>query len=104
MSHQSRSYGSGYSGFINAFSTAELEEWLFGFSSHPSSSMSFWDWANYPNSTPPSPPTLEALSMSSSPSPPLGDVPEAALAFYAFLEGKYDPRLFVPDPLSFSNN
>ncbi|MBW0564654.1 hypothetical protein O181_104369 [Austropuccinia psidii MF-1] len=100
MSHHGQSYGLGYSDFINAFSTAELEELLFGFSSHPSSSTSFWDWANYPHSTPPSPPALEALSTSSSLSPPLEDVPEAALAFYAFIKGSYDPQLFVPDPFN----
>ncbi|MBW0563659.1 hypothetical protein O181_103374 [Austropuccinia psidii MF-1] len=59
MNHQGRSYGSGYSDFINAFSTNELEEWIFGFPSHSSSRTGFWDWVNDPHSNPPSPPALE---------------------------------------------
>ncbi|MBW0589014.1 hypothetical protein O181_128729 [Austropuccinia psidii MF-1] len=101
MNHQDRSYGSVYSNFINAFSTNELEELLFGFPSPSSSRTGFWDWVNNPQSNSPSPPALETLSKASSPSSSLENVPEAAVAFYAFIEGKYDPRLFVPNPLSY---
>ncbi|MBW0546243.1 hypothetical protein O181_085958 [Austropuccinia psidii MF-1] len=91
MNHQGQSYGSGYSDFINAFSTDELEELLFGFPSHSSSRTGFWDWVNDPQSNPPSPPALETLSKASSPSSSLENVPEAVVAFYAFIEGEYDP-------------
>ncbi|MBW0486687.1 hypothetical protein O181_026402 [Austropuccinia psidii MF-1] len=101
MSSKSRSYGSGYSDLISSFSPEELEELLFGYPSSPSKNMGIWSWANNFNPTPSSPPALATLSRSSSPSPSLEGVPEAAMAFYAFIEGSYDPQLFVPNPLDY---
>ncbi|MBW0567117.1 hypothetical protein O181_106832 [Austropuccinia psidii MF-1] len=93
--------GSGYSDLISSFSPEELEELLFGYPSSPSKNMGIWSWANNLNSTPSSPPALATLSRSSSPSPSSEVVPKAATAFYAFIEGEYDPRLFVPNSLSY---
>ncbi|MBW0553496.1 hypothetical protein O181_093211 [Austropuccinia psidii MF-1] len=47
------------------------------------------------------PPALATLSRVLSPLPSSKDIPEATLAFYAFIAGKYNPCLFVPDPLSY---
>ncbi|MBW0563525.1 hypothetical protein O181_103240 [Austropuccinia psidii MF-1] len=91
MNHQGQSYGSGSSNFIYAFSTDELEELLFGFPSHSSSRTGFWDWVNNPQSNPPSLPALETFLKASSPSSSLENVPEAVVAFYAFIEGEYNP-------------
>ncbi|MBW0562912.1 hypothetical protein O181_102627 [Austropuccinia psidii MF-1] len=63
--------------------------------------MGIWSWANNFSSTPSSPPVLATLSRSSSPSPSLEGVPKAAMAFYTFIKGDYDPQLFVPRPLSY---
>ncbi|MBW0553783.1 hypothetical protein O181_093498 [Austropuccinia psidii MF-1] len=101
MNPRAQSYGYGYSDFINAFGTEELEELLFGYPSSPSNSTAFWDWVNAPSPTPPSPPALAPISNASSPFSYSGEVPEAAMAFYAFIKGAYDPRLFVPDPLNY---
>ncbi|MBW0549614.1 hypothetical protein O181_089329 [Austropuccinia psidii MF-1] len=100
MSSSNRHYGYGYSILIDSFSSEELEELLFGYPSSPSKNMGIWNWANNFNSTPSSPPALATLSRASSPSPSLEDIPKATLTFYAFIEGKYDPQLFVPNPLS----
>ncbi|MBW0556625.1 hypothetical protein O181_096340 [Austropuccinia psidii MF-1] len=94
-------YGSGYSDLISSFSPEELEELLFGYPSSPSRSNTFWDWVNNPHSTPPSPPALAPISNTSSPFSYSEEVPEAAMAFYAFIKGKYDPCLFVPDPFNY---
>ncbi|MBW0570507.1 hypothetical protein O181_110222 [Austropuccinia psidii MF-1] len=96
-----RSYGLGYSDFVKTFATEELEELLFGYPSSPSRSTSFWDWVNNPCSTPPSPPALAPILNASFPSSYSGEVPESAMAFYAFIKGKYDPCLFFPDPLNY---
>ncbi|MBW0566527.1 hypothetical protein O181_106242 [Austropuccinia psidii MF-1] len=101
MNPRAQSYGYGYSDFINAFGTEELEELLFGYPSSPSNSTAFWDWVNAPSPTPPSPPALAPISNASSPFSYSGEVPEAAMTFYAFIEGAYDPRLFVKDPLNY---
>ncbi|MBW0580296.1 hypothetical protein O181_120011 [Austropuccinia psidii MF-1] len=101
MSSLNRHYGFGYSDSVNVFSDEELEELLFGYPSSPSESRGFWDWATKPHSTPASPPALATLSRAPSPLPSSEDIPKAALAFYAFIEGEYNPRLFVPDPLSY---
>ncbi|MBW0578724.1 hypothetical protein O181_118439 [Austropuccinia psidii MF-1] len=90
MSSTGRFYGSGYSDFISSFSPDELEELLFGYPSSPSRSTTFWDWVNNPHSTPPSSPALAPLSNASSPFSYSEGVPEAAMAFYAFIEG--DPK------------
>ncbi|MBW0564064.1 hypothetical protein O181_103779 [Austropuccinia psidii MF-1] len=96
-----QSYGLGYSDLIDVFSTDELEELLFVSPSSASRSTTFWDWVNNPHSTPPSPPALAPISNTSSPFSYSEEVPGAAMAFYAFIEGKYDPRLFVPDPFHY---
>ncbi|MBW0588443.1 hypothetical protein O181_128158 [Austropuccinia psidii MF-1] len=101
MSSLNHHYGSGYSNFVKVFSNKELEELLFGYPSSPSESRGFWNWASKPHSTPASPPALATLSRVLSPLPSSKEIPEAALAFYKFIEGKYDPHLFVPDPLSY---
>ncbi|MBW0570290.1 hypothetical protein O181_110005 [Austropuccinia psidii MF-1] len=79
----------------------KLEELSFGYPSSPSESRGFWDWATKPHYIPDSPPALATLSRVPSPLPSSEDIPEAALAFYAFIKGEYDPRLFVPDPQSY---
>ncbi|MBW0567162.1 hypothetical protein O181_106877 [Austropuccinia psidii MF-1] len=101
MSSTGRFYGLGYSDLISSFIPEELEELLFGYPSSPLKNMGIWSWASNFNSTPSSPPALAALSRSSSPSPSSEGVPKAAAAFYAFIEGEYDPWLFVPNPLSY---
>ncbi|MBW0565941.1 hypothetical protein O181_105656 [Austropuccinia psidii MF-1] len=101
MNPQGQSYGLGYSDLIKAFSTEELEELLFGCPSSPSRSTTFWDWVDNPHSTPPSPPSLVPILNASSPFSYSEEVPEAAMAFYAFIKGEYDPRLFVPDPFNY---
>ncbi|MBW0572250.1 hypothetical protein O181_111965 [Austropuccinia psidii MF-1] len=101
MNPRAQSYGYGYSDIINSIGTEELEELLFGYPSSPSNGTTFWDWVNAPNSTPPSSPALAPLSNASSPFSYSEGVPEAAMAFYAFIEGEYDPRLFVPDPFNY---
>ncbi|MBW0571615.1 hypothetical protein O181_111330 [Austropuccinia psidii MF-1] len=101
MSSLNCHYGSGYSDSVKVFSDKELEELLFGYPSSPSESRGFWDWATKPHSIPASPPALAALSRVPSPLTSSKNIPEAALAFYSLIEGKYDPCLFVPDPLSY---
>ncbi|MBW0558566.1 hypothetical protein O181_098281 [Austropuccinia psidii MF-1] len=101
MSSTGRFYGSGYSDFISSFSPDELEELLFGYPSSPSKNIGIWSWVNDFTSTPSSPPALATLSRSSSPAPSSEGVPKAAAAFYALIKGEYDPRLFVPNPLSY---
>ncbi|MBW0534915.1 hypothetical protein O181_074630 [Austropuccinia psidii MF-1] len=49
-------------------------------------------------SIPSSPPALAVLSPSPSESPTLYKILNSAMAFYFFIEGEYNPRLFVPDP------
>ncbi|MBW0570865.1 hypothetical protein O181_110580 [Austropuccinia psidii MF-1] len=101
MNPLGQSYGLGYSDLIKVFSSDNLEELLFGCPSSPSRSTTFWDWVNNFHSTPPSPPALTPISSTSSPFSYSEEVPEAAMAFYAFIKGKYDPRLFVPDPFNY---
>ncbi|MBW0571062.1 hypothetical protein O181_110777 [Austropuccinia psidii MF-1] len=101
MNPQGQSYGLRYSDLINIFSAEEVEELLFGYPCSPSRRTTFWDWVNNPHSTPPSPPTLTPISNISSPSSYSEEVPEAVMAFYAFIEGKYDPCIFVPDPFNY---
>ncbi|MBW0545014.1 hypothetical protein O181_084729 [Austropuccinia psidii MF-1] len=100
MSSLNRSYGFRYYDFVKVCSAKELEELLFGYPSSPSESRGFWHWATKPHSIPASPPALGTLSRVPSPFPSSENIPEAALAFYMFIEGKYNPRLFVLDPLS----
>ncbi|MBW0589199.1 hypothetical protein O181_128914 [Austropuccinia psidii MF-1] len=101
MNSCNRSYGMGYSNFVKTFAAEELEELLFGYPSSPLRSTGFWDWVNNPRSTPPSPPALAPILNASSPSSYSGEVPEAAMAFYTFIEGDYDPCLFFPDALNY---
>ncbi|MBW0570947.1 hypothetical protein O181_110662 [Austropuccinia psidii MF-1] len=100
MNPLGQSYGLGYSDLVKVFNTEELEELLFGCPSSPSRSTTFWDWVNNPHLTPPSPPALTQISNTSSPFSYSEEVPEAVMAFYAFIECKYDPCLFVPDPIN----
>ncbi|MBW0566726.1 hypothetical protein O181_106441 [Austropuccinia psidii MF-1] len=101
MNPRNRSYGFGYSDSVKVFSDEELEERLLGYPSSPSESRGFWDWASKPHSTPASPPALATLSRVPSPLPSSEEIPEVALAFYAFIKGEYDPCLFIPYPLSY---
>ncbi|MBW0573996.1 hypothetical protein O181_113711 [Austropuccinia psidii MF-1] len=52
-------------------------------------------------SAPPSPPALAGFSQTPTDSLSTEMVPNAAHTFYAFLEGQYDPCLFLPDPIGF---
>ncbi|MBW0568384.1 hypothetical protein O181_108099 [Austropuccinia psidii MF-1] len=99
MSSTGRFYGSGYSDLIRVFTDEELEQFLFG--SPPFPSVSLLDWALSSPSALPSPPALANLSQASSDLLDTELVPDAAQTFYAFIAGKYDPRLFVEDPFSF---
>ncbi|MBW0565969.1 hypothetical protein O181_105684 [Austropuccinia psidii MF-1] len=101
MSSLNRHYGSRYSDSVKGFSDKELEELLFGYPFSPSESRGFWDWATKPHSIPASPPALATLSRVPSPLTSSKNIPKAALAFYSFIEGKYNPHLFVTDPLSY---
>ncbi|MBW0564599.1 hypothetical protein O181_104314 [Austropuccinia psidii MF-1] len=101
MNPLGQSYGLGYSDLIKVFSTKELEELSFGCPTSPSRSTTFWDWVNNPHLTPPSPPALTPILNTSSPFSYSEEVPEAAMAFDSFIKGKYDPRLFVLDPVNY---
>ncbi|MBW0581513.1 hypothetical protein O181_121228 [Austropuccinia psidii MF-1] len=59
------------------------------------------DWAMTSPSAPPSPPAMAGFSQTPTDSLNTEMVPDAAQKFYAFLEGQYDPRLFVPDPVGY---
>ncbi|MBW0564124.1 hypothetical protein O181_103839 [Austropuccinia psidii MF-1] len=67
MSSHNQSYGSGYSDFLKAFTTEEVEELLFFYPSSRSGKMEIWGWANNYRSSPSSPSALSALSRDSSP-------------------------------------
>ncbi|MBW0583670.1 hypothetical protein O181_123385 [Austropuccinia psidii MF-1] len=86
MNSSDHSYGSGYSNLIKAFTANEIKELLFG-SALPSFSETFSDPSNPPQSAP----GLAPLSLAPSVSSDTESVPEVALAFYAFIEGKFDP-------------
>ncbi|MBW0515591.1 hypothetical protein O181_055306 [Austropuccinia psidii MF-1] len=101
MNPQNRLYGAGYSDFVKVFSPNELEELLFGYPSSPSRFSGMGEWENNFPPFCPSLPALQYLSGTSSISLYSQEVADAALAFYAFIEGKYDPRLFVPDPCDY---
>ncbi|MBW0535888.1 hypothetical protein O181_075603 [Austropuccinia psidii MF-1] len=90
-------YGSCFQDFINAFSPEEVERMIFGDPSLPSLNASLLDWASASTKDPSSPPALASFRRYSSPSYS-EDIPESAMAFYAFIKGDYNPRLFVPDP------
>ncbi|MBW0587855.1 hypothetical protein O181_127570 [Austropuccinia psidii MF-1] len=94
-------YGSFFKDFIHDFPSKEVERMISGDPSPPSCNTSLLDWALALTRDPSSPPALATLSKASSPSPSSEGVPEATMAFYAFIEGKYNPRLFVPNPLSY---
>ncbi|MBW0572944.1 hypothetical protein O181_112659 [Austropuccinia psidii MF-1] len=99
MSSSDCSYGSDYSDLIKAFTASEIEELLFG-----SALPSFLETLSNPSNPPQSPQALAPLSRAPSVSSDTESIPEAALAFYAFIEGKFDPRLFVPDPAAYFLN
>ncbi|MBW0582945.1 hypothetical protein O181_122660 [Austropuccinia psidii MF-1] len=104
MSAQSRCYGSGFSDLIKVFTNEELGQFLFGSCSSSSPTVSLLDWAMTSASAPPSPPALANFSQASSDLLDTELVPDAAQTFYAFIEGQYDPCLFVEDPFSFFVN
>ncbi|MBW0540137.1 hypothetical protein O181_079852 [Austropuccinia psidii MF-1] len=92
------------SSFLTAnkpFSVEEFEEMVFGTPSTPVE-RSMWEWFTSitpPSTCPPSPPALAGFSFSSPrASLPEDEPPSAALAFYTFINGDYDSRLFVEDP------
>ncbi|MBW0567715.1 hypothetical protein O181_107430 [Austropuccinia psidii MF-1] len=93
MSSSDHSYGSGYSDLIKAFTANKIKELSFG-----SALPSFLETLSDPPSLLQSPPALAPFSHAPSVSSDTESVPDAAMAFYAFIEGKFDPRLFVPDP------
>ncbi|MBW0559438.1 hypothetical protein O181_099153 [Austropuccinia psidii MF-1] len=98
-----RCYGSSFEDFINAFPSEEVKRMIFGDPSPPSLNASLLDWALASTRDPSSPPALASFLRDSSPSY-LEEIPESAMAFYAFIEGDYNPRLFVDDPLNFFAN
>ncbi|MBW0568436.1 hypothetical protein O181_108151 [Austropuccinia psidii MF-1] len=91
MSSGYNCYVSCFKDFINAFPSEEVEWMIFGDPSPPSLNASLLVWALASTRDPPSPPALETLSRSSSPSPSSEGVPKAAMAFYAFIKGSYNP-------------
>ncbi|MBW0567370.1 hypothetical protein O181_107085 [Austropuccinia psidii MF-1] len=99
MSCSDHSYWSGYSDLIKAFTASEIEELLFG-----SALPSFLETLSNPSNLPQLPPEIAPLSRAPSVSSDTESVPKAALSFYAFIEGKYDPRLFVLDPAAYFSN
>ncbi|MBW0568040.1 hypothetical protein O181_107755 [Austropuccinia psidii MF-1] len=100
MSSGYRCYGSCFKDFINAFPAEEVEQMIFGDPSPASQNASLLDWALDSTRDPSSPPALASFLHNSSPSYS-EEIPESAMAFYAFIEGDYDPCLFVEDPFSF---
>ncbi|MBW0573442.1 hypothetical protein O181_113157 [Austropuccinia psidii MF-1] len=52
-------------------------------------------------SAPSSPPALAGFSLTPTDLLNTEMVPDAAQTFYAFIEGQYDPHLFVPDPIGY---
>ncbi|MBW0520116.1 hypothetical protein O181_059831 [Austropuccinia psidii MF-1] len=99
MSSSDHSYGSGYSDLVKAFTANKIKELLFG-----SALPSFSEMLSNPSNPPQLPPALAPLSHAPSVSSDTESVPEAVLAFYAFIEGKFDPRLFVLDPAAYFLN
>ncbi|MBW0574753.1 hypothetical protein O181_114468 [Austropuccinia psidii MF-1] len=93
-------YGSCFEDFINAFPAKEVERMIFGDPSPAFCNISLLDWALTSTRDTASPPALASFLGDSSPTR-LEEVPEPAMAFYAFIEGTYDPRLFVPDPYNY---
>ncbi|MBW0553138.1 hypothetical protein O181_092853 [Austropuccinia psidii MF-1] len=100
MSSSDCCYGSCFEDFINAFPTEEVERMIFGDPSPTLRNTSLLDWALALTRDPSSPPALASFSRDTSPAL-LEGVPEPSMAFYAFIEGKYDSRLFVPDPFNY---
>ncbi|MBW0566098.1 hypothetical protein O181_105813 [Austropuccinia psidii MF-1] len=103
MSSGYHCYGSCFKDFINAFPSEEVEQMIFGDPSPPSLNACLLDWALASTRDPYLPPALASFLQDSSPSY-LEEIPESAMAFYAFIEGDYDPRLFVDNPLNFFAN
>ncbi|MBW0569919.1 hypothetical protein O181_109634 [Austropuccinia psidii MF-1] len=93
-------YGSCFKDFVNAFPAEEVERMIFGDPSPTSHSASLLDWASASTKDPSLPPALASFLRDSSPSYS-EEIPESAMTFYAFIEGDYDRRLFVPDPFDY---
>ncbi|MBW0577137.1 hypothetical protein O181_116852 [Austropuccinia psidii MF-1] len=84
---------------IEPFTIEEFEELVFGTPSTPIKK-SIWEWVT--SMTPPSTLALAICSFSSTRASLLEEEPpSSALAFYTFINGNYDPRLFVNDPEAF---
>ncbi|MBW0554788.1 hypothetical protein O181_094503 [Austropuccinia psidii MF-1] len=90
MSSSDRCYGSCFEDFINAFPTEDVERMIFGDPSPTFRTTSLLDWALSSTRDTASPPALASFSRDSSPTR-LEEVPEPAMAFYAFIKGTYDP-------------
>ncbi|MBW0540000.1 hypothetical protein O181_079715 [Austropuccinia psidii MF-1] len=96
MSSDNPIYSSTFLKAIEPFSIGYFEEMVFGTPSTPVK-RSMWEWVT--SICPPSPPALAGfLFRSFRASLPEEEPPSAALAFYTFINGDYDPRLFVEDP------
>ncbi|MBW0548837.1 hypothetical protein O181_088552 [Austropuccinia psidii MF-1] len=93
-------YGSGFKDFINPFPAKEVERMIFGDPSPTSHNTSLLDWALASTRDPSPPLSLASFLQDSSPSY-LEENPDSAMVFYAFIEGDYNPCLFVKDPLNF---
>ncbi|MBW0559112.1 hypothetical protein O181_098827 [Austropuccinia psidii MF-1] len=104
MSSNNPIYSSTFLKAIEPFTIEEFEEMDFGTPSTPVK-QSMWEWVTSitpPSTCPSSPPALAGFLFSSSRAlSPEEEPPSLALAFYTFINGDYDPRLFVNDPETF---
>ncbi|MBW0568961.1 hypothetical protein O181_108676 [Austropuccinia psidii MF-1] len=104
MSSNSPEYSSTFLKAIEPFTIEEFEEMVFGTPTTPIR-QSMWEWVTSmtpPPTCPPSPPSLASLSVSSSQASSLEEEPlSLALTFYTFINGDYDPHLFVDYPETF---
>ncbi|MBW0584939.1 hypothetical protein O181_124654 [Austropuccinia psidii MF-1] len=99
MSFDNPIYLSTFLKAIEPFTIKEFEELVFGTPSTPIK-QSIWEWVT--SMTPPSTPALAICLFSSTRASSLQqEHPSSDLAFYTFINGNYDPWLFVNDPETF---
>ncbi|MBW0576028.1 hypothetical protein O181_115743 [Austropuccinia psidii MF-1] len=99
MSSNSPTYSSTFLKAIEPFTIEEFEDMAFGTPSTPIK-QSMWDWVT--SMTPPSSPALASCYFISGRAfSPEEEPPSLVLAFYTFMNGDYNPWLFVDDPETF---
>ncbi|MBW0526521.1 hypothetical protein O181_066236 [Austropuccinia psidii MF-1] len=99
MSFDNPVYSSTFLKAIEPFTIKEFEELVFGTPSKPIKP-SIWEWIT--SMTPPSTPALAICLFSFTRAlSPEEEPPSSTLAFYTFINGDYNPRLFVNDPETF---